>query len=62
MVREKLAALLTHDQVAGMIREVREDIRELKRTGQAYVHAGVFDLAGPGMRSRCRAPPFSLPL
>ena len=33
MVREKLAALPTHDQVAGMIREVREDIRELKRTG-----------------------------
>ena len=31
LVREKLAALPTHDQVAGMIREVREDIRELKR-------------------------------
>jgi hypothetical protein len=33
MVREKLAALPTHDLVAGMIREVREDVCQLKRTG-----------------------------
>lgn len=33
LVREKLGALATRDQVDGLIRDVREDIRALKRSG-----------------------------